>query len=227
MRLLSRIASLLVLFLAATSVAQAAENELGWTIESAIKQLDRQASDFDSLYAQLDVEWSTPPGEGDNLTSGRIFVNEDGDFRIETDAQTVLRQSGDLYYYNPLTAQVRSYRLSQHEGRLEPFIALGLSTTGKDLEDGYLITYIGEELSNGRRLLGLEMTPKRDRERELISKIELWVDEASWMPERQVIMEAAGGRTLTTRYTSMARNLALNPDLFRDKWPKGTKKQRM
>jgi outer membrane lipoprotein-sorting protein len=76
-------------------------------------------------------------------------------------------------------------------------------------------------------LLGLEMTPKRERDRELVSKIELWVDQASWMPERQVVVAAAGGATLTTRYSNMSRNLALNSDLFRDKWPKGTKKERM
>jgi len=70
------------------------------------------------------------------------------------------------------------------------------------------------------------LTPKKDSLRAVISKIELWVDEASWLPARQVISQAAGGETMTITYTGMAKNLSLNPDLFKVDWPKGTDRQR-
>jgi hypothetical protein len=44
------------------------------------------------------------------------------------------------------------------------------------------------------------------------------------MPAQQVIVQAAGGATLTLDYSGIARNLALNSDLFSDNWPKGTQK---
>ena len=34
------------------------------------------------------------------------------------------------------------------------------------------------------------------------------------------------GTTVTMTYTGMARNLDLKPELFKDKWPRGTKKIR-
>ena len=42
------------------------------------------------------------------------------------------------------------------------------------------------------------------------------------MNTKQVIVHVASGETLTVTYYGMARNLKLNPDLFKAKWPKGT-----
>ncbi len=55
---------------------------------------------------------------------------------------------------------------------------------------------------------------------------EHWIDQASWLPVRQVITHTPTGQSVTATYSGTARNLKLNPDLFRDKWPKGTKKVR-
>ncbi len=33
-----------------------------------------------------------------------------------------------------------------------------------------------------------------------------------------------GGETVTNTFSGMARNLELNPDLFKDRWPRGTEK---
>ena len=44
------------------------------------------------------------------------------------------------------------------------------------------------------------------------------------MPVKQVVSHVASGDTLTVTYTGMARNLKLNPDLFKAKWPKGTQR---
>lgn len=60
-----------------------------------------------------------------------------------------------------------------------------------------------------------------------LSGIQIWIDEALWLPARQVISQAAGGQTLTVTYRGTARNLDLNRDLFNDKWPRGSKKERM
>jgi outer membrane lipoprotein-sorting protein len=67
-----------------------------------------------------------------------------------------------------------------------------------------------------------ELTPTKDDERAVIAKIRLWIDQGSWMPRRQEFSLA--DRSVTTvDYTAVARNLRLNPDLFKDSWPRGTK----
>jgi outer membrane lipoprotein-sorting protein len=217
---------LAIVLLSATAMGQ--DNELRWSIDSAVKQLDRQGSDFDSVLAELTARWSDSAADSDRISSGRLFMDGRGNFRIDTGSgQQILRRDSTVQFYKPELSRVDEYRLSRHPERLEPFIPLGFSVTGKDLDDDFLVSYIGEEQSGERRLLGLELTPKRDKTRAIVSKIELWVDQASWLPARQVIVQASGGATLTLEYAGMARNLSLNPDLFRENWPRGTKTERM
>lgn len=217
---------LLPILCLASTAGQAQDNELKWTMDSAVKQLDRQGSDFDSVLAEVAAVWSTGDPGRDQISSGRLFLQKKGDFRIDTEDQRILRDGSTVYYYTAAQARVDEFRLSQHPNRLEPFVPIGFSVTGKDLDHDYLVTYIGEQQSGDRRLLGLELTPKHDDERAVVSRIELWVDQASWLPARQVINQASGGGTLTLTYSGMARNLSLNPDLFKASWPKGTQKVR-
>ena len=64
----------------------------------------------------------------------------------------------------------------------------------------------------------------RNEIRESVSKLQVWIDQASWMPVQLVIEHVSSGETLTMNFMGLARNLKLNPELFKDKWPKGTQK---
>ena len=220
----------LLLTLAATTVASAQQNELGWTMERAIKQLDRQGSDFESVLAEVEVNSSEAETDPLQIESGRIYLNARGEFRLNANTPvkgTILLDRSTVYHYDPQAQIVKEYSLSKHKDRLEAFIPLGFSTTGKDLDEDFLVTFIGEDTIGDRRTLGLELTPKSDKMRAVVSRIQIWVDESSWLPARQVISRAGGGQELTITYSGTARNLALNPDLFDDDWPRGTKKERM
>jgi outer membrane lipoprotein-sorting protein len=217
--------------LALTAVtASAQQNELAWTMERAIKQLDRQGSDFESVLADVDVDWSGGESEPARIKGGRIYINDKGEFRLNADSpvqRTILLDGSTVHHYDPLAKLVKQYSLSKHKDRLEAFVPLGFSTTGKDLDDDFLVTFIGEDNIGDRRTLGLELTPKKDKVRAVVSRIQIWVDESSWLPARQVITQSSGGQVLTVTYSGTARNLDLNRDLFNDNWPKGTEKERM
>jgi len=218
----------LLLAMAAMSLAQAQENELGWTMDSAIKQLDRQGKDLETVLAQVVLEWSDEAQAKDSPKSGRIYFNSKGDFRIAGEApnKTVLVEGRTLHMYDPALSQVTEVNLSRDKSRLAPYMRLGFSITGRDLKDDFLITFAGESDIGDRRTLTLELTPKRDETRAIVAKIEIAFDQASWLPARQIISHTSGTQTLTVNYTGTARNLNLNPDLFRDKWPRGTDKVR-
>ena len=124
--------------------------------------------------------------------------------------------------YNSLEAEVHEYSLSKHKNRIEPYYRLGFSISGRDMQDRYLVTIIGEEHIGTSRTLVLEFTPKSDDERAVVGKIKLWIDQSSWMPRRQEFSSTGNGLTTTLDYNNMARNLRLNPDLFDDDWPRGT-----
>ena len=220
----------MLLVLSVAMIASAQQNELAWTMERAVKQLDRQGSDFDTVLAEVVVDWSGPEADALKVESGRIYINGRGQFRLNGESpakRTILLDGKTFYHYDPQANVAKQYSLSKHKERLEVFIPLGFSTTGKDLDRDFLVTFVGEETIGDRRTLGLELTPKKDNIRAIVSKIQIWVDESSWLPARQIITQTATGNTLTVNYHGMARNLDLNRQLFDDNWPKGTEKERM
>jgi outer membrane lipoprotein-sorting protein len=228
MKSISRLAMLLISSMAFTN-AGAQDNELGWTMDSALKQIDRQASDVESVLAQVAFSWGDDAGATDRIDAGRIYINRKGDIRINEDAapnRVMLVEGGQLQVYDPSKATVTETRLSREKARLEPYIRVGFTVTGRDLKDQYLVTFVGEQVIGDRRTLGLELTPKRDDTRAIVSKLTIWFDQASWLPVRQELVKTVGGQTVTADYSGVARNLNLNPDLFRGNWPRGTKKVR-
>ncbi|MGE0625563.1 MAG: outer membrane lipoprotein carrier protein LolA [Pseudomonadales bacterium] len=212
-----------------TGSALAAENELGWTLDSALKQVDRQAEDFDTLLSDGTVVVRDGDGNVIRSMEGRIYISKKGEMRINVSKpaeKVLLVTSSEVQEYDPMEALVERYSLSKYKDRMEPYARLGFTNSGRDLTDDYLVTMLGEDKVGDRRALLLELTPKRDSERQIVAKITLWIDEASWMPLRQVIEHVTTSEQLTIDYVGMARNLNLNPDLFKSKWPKGTKQVR-
>jgi outer membrane lipoprotein-sorting protein len=222
-----QLAGLLVVLACSQAFAQQ-ENELGWTMDSALDQLEKQGREFDTALADVEIEWTNRDGSTDKDNSGRIYQNKDGEVRIHIKApqeRTVLIRGSDVILYDPNKATVQEFSRTR-DNRLEPYTVLGFSHTGSDLERDFLVTFIGEDEITNRRVLGLELTPKSDSDRAHVSNIKLWIDQASWLPVRQIITHTPSGQSITITYSGTARNLKLNPDLFRDKWPKGTKKVR-
>ena len=215
-----------VVLLCASQITLAATNELGWTLDSALKQIDRQAQDFSTALADVEAVWqASGADEPHRNAQGRLYVNEDGvlRFHLESPEESILLVTrSEVQDYDPVQALVNRYSLSKNKDRLEPYARLGFTTTGKDLRDDYLVTLLGEDYLNSRRIIGLELTPKKEQARETVARLELWIDQASWMPVKQVVSHVASGDTLTVTYSGMARNLKLNPELFKAKWPKGT-----
>jgi outer membrane lipoprotein-sorting protein len=204
-----------------------ADNELGWTLDSALKQLGRQGDDFETLLADVTAQTRNSGGDMVREAAGRLYMNKKGEIRIrsvEAPGREILVTRSEVQEYDPAAAQVDRYSLSRHKNRLEPYIRLGFITTGKDLKDNFLVTMIGEDRIRGERVLGLELTPKKDSVRQIVSKVNLWINQASWMPMRQVIEHVSENESLTVDYQGAARNLQLNPELFKSKWPRGTKR---
>lgn len=223
-----RLTTCACMLVAGATLAQ--DPAINWELDDALRQIDRQADNFDTAMASVElVRRDREDKEVDRMT-GVAFVNEGGDLRISTaapDTRVYLMDNRDLYIYLPDQQRVEEYYLPRHPDRLTPFMRLGFSETGRDLRDDYLVSAIGERFIGDRRTLGLDLTPKSDKDRARVNRVQLWIDQASWMPVEQIIESTSSGETLTVSYSHMARNLRLNPDLFKRKWPRGTKKQKM
>ena len=211
----------MTLMLSAGAFAQAPQ--ITWELDEALGQIERQADDFETFMARATVVNISAEGT-ESRSVGTGFIRKDGKMRYDADDSTVKRlvDRDKLMIHDAAAKTVQEYRFRDHADRLEPFMRLGFSTTGKDLRDNYLITILKEEEIGESRTLQMELTPKKDDARAIIRNVHLWIDQASWLPKRQEI-NATSGASLTVTYEGMARNLNLRPELFSDKWPRGTK----
>lgn len=202
--------------------ARGAESAL--TVDSVLKQVDRQAKDFESLTANVERTKVTVVVDDHSTESGQMQVRHDDKMRIELtspDPRTILRDGDHLFVYTPKAHRVEEYDLSKHRDLVDQFLLLGFGTSAENMKKGYRITVEGEENLGNEKVARLELTPKSDSVRQQISKIELWLDEMNWLPAQQKFYEAGSDDYFIIRYTNFARNVSLPDSRFKPHWPSG------
>jgi outer membrane lipoprotein-sorting protein len=214
-----------ILFCASAGATANAPQQSNWTLESVLKQLDAQAGGFHSLSADLERTKVTVVVDDKSTESGRILVRRDGKMRIDLtqpDPRTILRDGDSLYIYTPKIHRVEEYDLGKKKSLVDQFLLLGFGTSGSELKKGYLVTLEGEETLDGEKVVLLELTPKSDEVRNQLSKIELWIDQSTWLPAQQKFYETGSGDYFTVRYKNIARNVKIADSQFKPHWPRGT-----
>jgi outer membrane lipoprotein-sorting protein len=155
--------------------------------------------------------------------TGQIFVRRDQKMRIEftkPEARTILRTGDSLFLYNPKLNRVEEYDLGKNRAMVDQYIRLGFGTKSEDLKKSYVVVVTGEEELDHRKTVVVELTPKVDQIRSQINRIQMWIDEASWLPIQQKIFESGSGDYILFHYTSMMKNLKINDSKFKQDWPK-------
>jgi outer membrane lipoprotein-sorting protein len=204
--------------------ARAAAQAGAWTLADILRQVDRGAKEFRSLTADVERTKVTVVVDDHSTESGQIRLRRDSKMRIDLtspDPRTILRINDKLYIYNPKIRRVEEYDLGQHRALLDQFILLGFGTTADNLRKDYLITVDGEESLGSQKTVRLQLTPKDDDVRKEISRIDLWLDQATWVPAQQKFYETGSGDYFTVRYTNVARNVPIPDSRFRQNWPAG------
>lgn len=206
------------------SPAAHAQGRSSWSMESVLGELDAAAKSFHSLSADVERTKVTVVVNDRSTSTGNILVRGDKmllELKVP-DPRTILRTGDSLFIYTPGLKRVEEYNLGKKRALLDQFLLLGFGTEGKELRKGYLITLMGEEKLDDRKTVRLELTPKSDAVRNQISKIEIWLDEASWLAVQQQFYEAGSGDYSIVRYTKMVRNPPIPESEFKPHWPKGT-----
>ena len=194
-----------------------------WTLEAVLKQLDTAAKEFRSLTADIERTKVTVVVNDRSTETGQIYVRHDAKMRIELlqpDPRTILRDGDDLYIYNPKTKRVEIYNLGKRRALVDQFLLLGLGTSGSDLKKAYLVTVLGEDTLDQKKVLLLELTPKSEDVRNQISRIHLWIDESSWLPVQQKFFETGSGDYFIVHYANIVRNTKIADSRFKPHWPK-------
>ncbi|MFY9802583.1 MAG: outer membrane lipoprotein carrier protein LolA [Candidatus Acidiferrales bacterium] len=217
-------ALILGLWLPGWSAASQGHSSL--TLDGVLHQLDREAKNFRSLSADVERTKVTVVVNDKSTETGSIQVRGDK-MLLEMkapDPRTILRTGDNLYVYTPGLKRVEEYNLGQHRSLVDQYLLLGFGTSGKDLEKAYLVTVLAEPTLDDKKTVELELTPKSPEARNQISKIQIWLDESTWLPIEQQFNETGSGDYFVIRYSKVVRNPDLGDANFKPHWPKGTEK---
>jgi outer membrane lipoprotein-sorting protein len=204
----------------------AAPNPPSISTENVLTMLDKSAKDFHSLTADVEHVKYTAVVQDTSTESGQIFVRKDDKMRIDflkPDPKTILRNGDALYIFTPKINRVEEYNIGKHREMADQYLALRFGTKGESLKKNYVTKVTGEEEFDNHKTVVLELTPKSDQARTQISKIQMWIDEASWLPVQQKFFEANSGDYFLSHYTHIMKNLKLDDAKFKPNWPKGVK----
>jgi len=225
-RLIRRIVVAAIALLATVGVASATQGRASWTLGTVLRNMDSEARDFHSLTANIERTKVTVVVNDKSTETGKLFIRGDN-MRIdlaEPDTRTILRSGNNLYIYNPKLGRVEEYDLGKNRALVDQFLLLGFGTSGHELEKNYEIALVDEEALDTRKVVLLELTPKSDKVRDQISKIQIWLDESDWLPVQQKFFETGTKDYFIIHYTSIVRNAKIHDTRFKPHWPKGTTK---
>jgi len=196
------------------------------TLESVFHQMDTEAKDFHSVSADIERTKVTVVVNDRSTETGTIQVRGDR-MLLELkapDPRTVLRTGDTLFVYHPGLKRVEEYNLGKNRALLDQFLLLGFGTDSGEMKKAYLVTLLKEDKIDDHKTVQLELTPKLEAVRSQISKIQIWLDEASWLPVQQEFFEAGSGDYSIVKYSKIVRNPNLSDAQFKPHWPKGTEK---
>ena len=196
------------------------------TLDTVMAMMDKSAKDFHSLTADIEHVKYTAVVKDTSTETGQIFVRKDEKLRIDfqkPDPRTILRNGDNLYIYTPKIGTVEEFNIGKNRPMADQYLALGFGTKSESLRKNYQVSLTGEEELDGRKMAVIELVPNADDVRKQITKIQMWVDEASWLPVQQKFFEAGSGDYFMSRYKSVMKNLKIADSKFRPDWPKGTK----
>ena len=224
-----KLTSLIRLLLAAGAfacalAAFAGQNEQHWTVEGVLAMMDKSAQDFHSLTADVQRTKFTAVVNDNSSESGQMWIRKDEKMRIEfskPDPRTILRSGDSLYIYTPKINRVEEYDLGKNRAMVDQYLLLGFGTRTDSLKKSYLVSLNAEEQIDGRKVVVIELTPKSDQVRAQITRIQMWVDEAAWLPIQLKFYEAGSGDYLILHYTNLMKNLKIGEPKFKQDWPKG------
>jgi len=201
-----------------------------FSLQYVLDMMDKSADDFKSLTAALEHVTYTALVKDTSTESGEVYVRKDAKLRIDfinPDPRTIIRNGDNLYIYTPKINRVEEYNIGKNRALADQYLALGFGTRSENLKKNYEVALVGEEELDGQKMAVIDLTPHSDEVRKQITKIRMWVDEASWLPVQQKFVEAGSGDYFLSRYRNVMKNLKIGDGKFKADWPKGTKVEKL
>jgi outer membrane lipoprotein-sorting protein len=223
---LTRFSLLFLVFIVISAVSvtpQSPAQGTQWTTDSVLAMMDKSAKDFHTLTADIEHIKYTDVVKDTSTETGKLLVRRDEKMRIEffkPDRRTILRIGDSLFVFTPKINRVEEYDLGKNRDLVDQYVLLGFGTKSENVRKSYEVKVIGETELDNKKTVQIELIPKSDQMRKQIAKIQMWIDEASWLPIQQKFFESASGDYLIFHYTNVMKNLKIGDNQFKPDWPK-------
>jgi outer membrane lipoprotein-sorting protein len=217
---------LTIALLVRNSAASAAQGSGKVSLDSVLQLMDNAGQGFKSLTADIEHIKYTAVVKDTSTETGKIWVRKDSKMRIDflnPDPRTIIRDADHLYIYTPKINRVEEYNIGKHLDMADQYLALGFGSQSEHLKKSFQVSLAGEDTLDGRKMAVLELVPHNEDAKKQIDKIQIWVDEASWLPVQQKFFETGSGDYFISKYTNVLENLKISDNKFKPDWPKGTK----
>lgn len=222
-------APLLLLLLPAPSGLAAQNTAAAGKLQQVLAQLDSSAKKFRSASADFEFKniQTVPVPDTDIMTGKVYYQHQGGGLRV---AAHITQHNGQpyesVYTYNNGVFQLYQKNLNQvtkyqNAANLAGYVSLGFGATGKELQDQFQITYVGQETIDGVKTYKLDLVFKNDKARATIPKVTMWIDPVRDVSLKQVFDEGQGLSRIAT-YTHIEMNHSIASSEFTFKTNKKT-----
>jgi len=212
-----------IVILAVSVTPQSPAQGTQWTTDSVLAMMDKSAKDFHTLTADIEHIKYTDVVKDTSTETGKLLVRRDEKMRIEffkPDRRTILRTGDSLFVFTPKINRVEEYDLGKNRDLVDQYVLLGFGTKSDNVRKSYEVKVISETELDNKKTVQIELIPKSDQMRKQIAKIQMWIDEASWLPIQQKFLESGSEDYLIFHYTNVMKNLKIGDNQFKQDWPK-------
>lgn len=200
------------------------------SLENVLERMDRAASSFKALSADVKSAQHTAVINEDSVDIGRMLLKRSKrDMRMlveltQPDLKAIAIQGHKVEIYYPKRKAVEEYDIGERRELLDQFLLIGFGTSGKELSSAYSISVLGADTVAGQAAAHLELAPKSPEVLKNLKKLELWIPESEGYPIQQKFYLAAGDYKLVT-YTNVKVNPPLTDGDLKLKAPKDVKRE--
>lgn len=211
--------------------AQAAREKEHLGLSQILSHMDDSAKHLKTISADIEYTKVTVLVNDKSTEAGKMFFRNSKSPEILIDfkrpaAKVILFKKDKAEIYLPKINQIQEWDLSQHASLIQQFLLLGFGTDTKELEKMYKTKYLREEQLDGNMTVVLELIPRKESVAAQLSKIHLWVSEASWLPVQQKFFEVGGDYSIA-RYSAVKVNRFIPSSVFRIHAAKGARRLKM
>jgi len=194
-----------------------------------LSRMDRAAAEFRSLSAKMKrVQFTAVLGESSEMDGEvRLKRTKGGTLGMiefqQPEKRTVSIDGKSVYVFYPKANTEEIYDARKYTSNMDQILLLGFGTSSAELKKSYDFKDGGVEKINGIQTTRIELTPKSEELKKLITKIELWIPEGQSNPIRAKFSEPSRNYELVD-YSDIKVNPALPDSAFKLDLPQNVRK---